>query len=338
MSPLDLQYVGSFQIGRVFSSENPLEEVWGRVARWGTEEWVRSLVAKQTPPITVPWQQFGPYALVRMRQAVEFRAVARAATLLTAPLPLYYAFLNLERGLFALREQRPPVSGHGLKFRRGTDILDCAAEIAAGTFADYLTALNVPFSIGQAVTLREALSRIPELVDDLHSSSIFSSEVVVCQIRAMSSGSATLHFSIPAAQEPDFRAKWQAFFPGLASDCDLEPAGAVLRLKSTVDTSDYEKLASFCSKQLATPLLLRDRAYWYAIPASTALPNLPRPAWYFVSMFILGSTVRYEPELLAAISVEDSELHWLLSRYLRFAERFFPQLKLMELYGHNVFF
>lgn len=51
-----------------------------------------------------------------------------------------------------------------------------------------------------------------------------------------------------------------------------------------------------------------------------------------------ASALTDEPEILADIVGQPSELQWILSRYLRVAERFYPQLKLMELQGRNLFF
>jgi hypothetical protein len=50
-------------------------------------------------------------------------------------------------------------------------------------------------------------------------------------------------------------------------------------------------------------------------------------------MFILGSIVRYQPELILPVSGSDSETGWLLRRFLSQAERFYPQLKLIEQNG-----
>jgi hypothetical protein len=55
-------------------------------------------------------------------------------------------------------------------------------------------------------------------------------------------------------------------------------------------------------------------------------------------MFILGSLVRYQPEIILAAAGTESELGWFLGRFIRAAERFYPQLVLSWLTGAHVFF
>src|SRR5512139_421628 len=102
---LSLHHIGSLQPGRRLESEDPLEEVWSRVSRVGIGEWLEFASRSSTPPISVPWDQWGPYAATRVRQAAEFRIASRRASLLTRPLLLYYCFLNLVRGFLAIETQ-----------------------------------------------------------------------------------------------------------------------------------------------------------------------------------------------------------------------------------------
>ena len=53
------------------------------------------------------------------------------------------------------------------------------------------------------------------------------------------------------------------------------------------------------------------------------MPHLPRAAYDFVAMSILGSVVRYEPELLEPLTKPQDELGWMINRFLALAERFF---------------
>ena len=99
MAP-SLHYLGSFQTGHRFESENPLEEVWSRVAQRGSADFLRETFM---PPSGQAIEPFIEYIGVRIRQAVEFRGAARQSTLLTSPLSLYYSFLNLTRACLCLR-------------------------------------------------------------------------------------------------------------------------------------------------------------------------------------------------------------------------------------------
>lgn len=89
---------------------------------------------------------------------------------------------------------------------------------------------------------------------------------------------------------------------------------------------------------LETDLISCDTPIWYLIRQVTSDPTLPRPAYYFISLFILSNIVRYQPELMLEISNPDSQLGWLLIRLLKVAERFYPQLMLSWLYDHPVYF
>ncbi len=64
----------------------------------------------------------------------------------------------------------------------------------------------------------------------------------------------------------------------------------------------------------------------------------PRPAYYFVTLFILGSVVRYEPELMLDTVDPNSLSGWLLKRVIQGAERFFPQLMLSWLMDSDLYY
>lgn len=85
----DLQYngpyFGSFKKGPYLRSDRPVDEIWNVVSRHG----VTTYLQRNTSG-TVPWEQWGPYAVARLRQAIEFRAAARQGSVLTRLLPLYY--------------------------------------------------------------------------------------------------------------------------------------------------------------------------------------------------------------------------------------------------------
>lgn len=61
MHKLDFSYVGSFQRGRFFDAERPVEEVWDQVAQLGIPAINESLSAGATPPVKKPWSEWGGY-------------------------------------------------------------------------------------------------------------------------------------------------------------------------------------------------------------------------------------------------------------------------------------
>ncbi|MDP2896587.1 MAG: hypothetical protein Q8Q12_08505, partial [bacterium] len=136
----------------------------------------------------------------------------------------------------------------------------------------------------------------------------------------------------------DFRSKWESDFPTLPEVCTLEPEGNILRVKDTVDTGSQEAVSSFCVERLEADLVLRDVARWYLVRQVQPELVLPRPSYYFIALFILGSIVRYQPEVILGASSPYSQLGWLLGRLVGLAQRFYPQLMLRWLYGREIYF
>jgi hypothetical protein len=134
-------WIGSFQTGRRYESENPMEEVWSRIAKLGATTALRdglcnSVEASHTDKIA-------RYAALRIRQAVEFRQATRGSTVLTAPLTLYYSFLNLVRALLSLSTAKEPSRTHGLRFSSASSLFDTTAVVqAGGRFPTTLTGMG----------------------------------------------------------------------------------------------------------------------------------------------------------------------------------------------------
>src|SRR5262245_946040 len=117
MAIIDSHYLGSFQRGIRLYAETPLEEVWSRLSLYGSEEFLRENVTDVRDI-----EALSDYVAVRMRQAIELRTATRQATLLTAPLTLYYSVLNLTRASMAIRQEIYS-KGHGLTYKVNSDIL-----------------------------------------------------------------------------------------------------------------------------------------------------------------------------------------------------------------------
>lgn len=321
---LGLSYLGSFQTGLLIRTENPLEEVWTQVSRYGTDSF---LARFQPDNKTIPWQQYTDYIKVRIRQAGEFRAAARPGSLLTSPLPLYYAFLSLTRAFLALGPEIMPRPFHGLKFCGGKDLLSSRAKVTEGTFADYLDANGALATVGDELSLLDSLQMIPEMASDLQVGQL---ETRVCAVRvnAQIRGPVLLRFS---NFQGDFQKLWSAAFPSLVGVCEYHQ-DTVLRIALQDISESHKKVEEFMPKYFHSALL-PESAYWFAVPIVDSVPLLPRAGYYFVAMFILGSIVRYQPELILPVSGSESENGWLLRRFISQAERFFPQLKLTEQNG-----
>lgn len=332
MAALSLPYIGSFQNERVLiRSEDPLDEVWNHFARFGT-----SFLEKHFKPDKkeIPWDDYLKYAQIRIRQALEFRLAARDASLLTAPLPLYYSFLNLTRALLALGPEIMPKASHGLRFLPGADLLSSHAQLTKGTFTDYLDTQGVAWAAGAQISPCDALGFIVELAYDYGLFDTNRVHVQPISVRAIMQGPVRLHFlSYPS----DFAADWEQDFPELADTCVSEEHSCLLVTDQNTG-KDYAAIAEFLDKRLLPGLTLQNHATWYTFRKKNGVIRLTRAAYYYVAMFILGSAVRYQPELILSASTADSETGWLLQRFLKLAERFLPQLKLMEQYRSQIYF
>jgi hypothetical protein len=330
------QYIGSFQTGLRITSENPLEEVWSRVALHGSVGLLQRTwyVALPTGQKIDPYVQ---YVGVRLRQAVEFREAARQTTLLTTPLSLYYSFLNLTRACICMHsEELPSRRHHGLVFESGRDLLSSGAKLKAGTFTDYLYEMGYSWKSGKVVTLHDALARIIEIRTD-YTTYGPESLVVPVDVDAYFSGDVILNIPQRFYDLSQNLAIWTSELPSLGGCCTVEPEGN--KLEVTHRVSNYEDVSNFCSLRLDPNLILQDfESRWYLVRQLDPDLVFPRPAYYLVALFILGSIVRYEPELMLDTVPPGSFSGWLLKRVIQAAERFFPQLMLSWLEKNSLYF
>jgi YaaC-like Protein len=135
----------------------------------------------------------------------------------------------------------------------------------------------------------------------------------------------------------NFSSDWQTAFPDLADVCDYSSDNKLL-IKDKSLSQDYDRISDFLRRYSEPNLTFTNYAFWYKFRHDTSVIKLNRTAHYLAAVFILGSVARYEPELLLEVSTPGSELGWLLQRFLKMAERYFPQLKLMEVYNNEVYF
>lgn len=333
------QYIGSFQTGTKFESENPCEEVWSRVAQHGSADNLRKLF---TPPSGQDVEPYVEYAGVRVRQAVEFRKAARQSTLLTSPLSLYYSFLNLTRASMCLAVDDMTSKGHGLTFQGGEDLLSSGAKLARGTFTDYLDASGAPWKPHKEVTLHDALSRIIEIRFDYTWPHARESYVIPLGVDAYFNGDLILNIPKRAYDLSLNSSRWTSELPSVAGCCVVDASKNALKVKYKLpkgEKGDHQAVNAFCSMRLESDLIWQDlNSRWYLVRQVDPDLVFPRPAYYLLAVFILGSVVRYEPELMLETTDPDSHLGWLLRRVIQAAERFFPQLMLGWVFGSPVYF
>jgi hypothetical protein len=287
--------MGSFQSGVSKKTEAPLENMWSLLGLYGSEEYLQENATFTKRPENK--DALIKYTAVRMRQSGELRLATRRATLLTAPLTLYYSILNLTRASMAVRDEIFS-SGHGLKFDGDASLLRCRAKIINGTFSEYLKLTGVRVRPGTKISLDECLSRIIEMYGDYFTVTRKPADACPIRVNAYHSGKMLLNFNADWVGEGHFRSHWQNEYPSLDPVCELEPEGCVLKVKKDNEPKTSEDVQNFCRDRLESSSVLADNPTWYIVRHTNPDLVWPRPAYYFAALFILGSIVRYQPELM----------------------------------------
>ncbi len=333
---VDLHYLGSFQKGIRLVSEQPVEDIWSRLGLYGSVEYLDENLTLAKRSITK--DTLVEYIAVRMRQAIELRMATRQASLLTAPLTLYYSFLNLTRACMAIQEEELS-TGHGLRFKEDTQLLTCRARLEDGTFTDYLKCTGISWKKGLEVPLDECLSRIIETSEDYYTATRNPPLVSPVRVEAHRSGKMFLHFREDwVGGEAHFRANWQDEFPSPVPFCELEPTGCVLRVQHDKEPDSLQHVEGLCNRMLEINLIPSMEPTWFLIRRTD--PNLVwgRAAYYIAALFILSSVIRYQPELMLRVTSTNSKWNWFLRRFVDRAERFYPHLMFNWIMGQVYFF
>ncbi len=333
-----LQYVGSFQhADYLFESENPLEEVWSRVSQL-TSDQILKRIFEPTSQFN-NWDDIRKYASIRMSQAVSFRDATREGSTLTKPLTLYYSFLNLTRACLALLDENKSAGGHGLQFIDSEQgILSCTAKVNhKGTFRELIKKGNVNEVDNLQITLKDALSRVVELSNEINFYISTQEHPNITPITVYAEINGPAYLSFPK-NLPNFRERWEKDYPQLKECCVLCEEKNNLSINKELLGKGEIGISNFCRSRLWNNLLFSDLPKWYILRQSDNHTALPRYAYYFIASFILSSIVRYEPEMLYDEIRSNSSLNWMIHRYLTLAERYYPHLMLNFLYEKEFYF
>jgi hypothetical protein len=329
-----LWHIGSFQYPHVIESENPLEEVWSWIARYGTRDYIKNHLHPEKSDID--WNLHIDYAIIRAKQSVEFRNSARNSTLLTKPLTLYYSFLNLTRAFLALGPEIIPASYHGLTFIKGDDLFSSGARLVKGTFTDYLSAFGFQWEKKSIISLRDSLAKIIEIRQDFVSLKKFDSFVMPVRVGAITGG--PIYLDLLSRYE-GFPLNWETEFPSLKEKCEINEDGQGFIINDKSICENHKTISNYLHGILHHDLIYNPMdSPWYIIRNVENAPDLSRASYYYIAVFILGSIVRYEPDLILELSQMNSETGWFIERFLQKAERFFPQLKMCEQGKTTIYF
>ena len=187
------------------------------------------------------------------------------------------------------------------------------------------------------VHLHEALARIIEIRWEY--AQVYGGNSLVIPIDLEAYRNETLVLRIPKSiyDLPSASTNWSSELPSLRGCCQL--GSEENTLETTFVVSKPEDVKSFCSMRLERDLLWRNLTpRWYLVRQTDPSLVFPRPAYYFATLFILGSVVRYEPELMLDTVGPNSLSGWLFKRVIQGAERFFPQLMLSWLMDSDLYY
>lgn len=327
-------YIHSFQKPRILSSENPLEEVWSWVTRYGASDFIKNHLHPQKE--NIDWVEYVNYGMVRAKQAVEFRKSSKNTTLLTKPLALYYSFLNLTRAFLAFGPEIIAKPSHGLKFIQGDSLFNSGAKLVKGTFTDYLSSIEYDWEKGKIISLKDSLARIIEIHEDFVSLKFHESFVFPVILQVAIGSQINIE---PFSPHKDFPLNWEIEFPSLTEKCKFEKDKKRFVIEDRAICKNHESISNYLHKILHHDLIYSQMGSpWYLIREVDSERPLSRASYYYIALFVLGNIVRYQPELMLQVSHLDSEIGWFIDRFLNKAERFFPQLKLCEQNKATIYF
>ena len=170
---------------------------------------------------------------------------------------------------------------------------------------------------------------------DTQSSEIGPSRVTRVRVRAFMEGKGLyLDLDTPGGV-PQFETKWKELFPNLQSAAEFHE-GTTLRIAGPAPTSLGE-VSAFCQQWLLPDLVHRDEPIWYLV-RSDDRQNFDRAGFYIAAMFMLSNVVRYHPDGLSRLVRDGADAVGCLERFVRKAERFFPQLIYSLVIGSPAYF
>ena len=192
-------------------------------------------------------------------------------------------------------------------FKEDSQILTCRAKLTNGTFTNYLDTGGISWQTGFEISLDESLSRVIETSEDYFTVARKSPRACPVRVEARHTGRMVLHFREDWVEsEAHFRSHWESEFPSLVPFCELESTGCVLKIKQDKEPNNFEEVADLCQKMLDVNLIPESKPDLVCCSMYRSTANVAKRGVLFCSLFILGSIVRYQPELIYQITSGNS--------------------------------
>lgn len=332
MDSMKIPFFQSFQTGRAFRKGDPHSAAWKFIKRIGTLDNLRRIAVKSKAPPAL-----AEVASLRIRQALELHEASLNTSTLTRPLLLYYSALNLVRGALLARHGESGAASHGMRYSAGSDLLNSTAEITkGGTFprlVESIWAHHAATTKNQSLTLKQALSQIPELRHEFCLVGISEPLIADVHVEAYINSDTEFKYIMPGIKPEEFSANWKSLLPWLSDKCDYKNE-LTLVLKDRLETP--EQVQHFCNRHLWRDLQWRQDPVWFDQVSRPSETLLPRVAAYLAGLFILSNVSRYEPEALMP-AIERTDLAFVIDSFLDCAERSVPLLVIELLEGPTYF-
>ncbi len=334
----EIPLFGTFQNGTRIANGAPTEAAWREVRRLGTIDNLSKIAAtKGYDPA------LAGFAATRVDQALELYQSSKGLSLLSRPIPLYYAALNLLRGMMLAAFGDQGGKSHGLTFNLGSSLLQCnASATKGGTFPTLLNRLAPPATADVPQPIRDySLERVFRSTEQLwrHFDLLGPAPPLFARVTvtAFRSGRVKMRYDATGISSDEFRERWRTALPWMADQCCDASEPFTIETTSVMDPNVGP--LEFCRQHLVVDLDEMSSPLWFddflADADDCRVSRLPR---YLLGLFILSNVARYEPELLAEPSRRSTDLRFFVEAFLDDAALRVPQLVLQTVEGRLYLF
>jgi len=350
---------------RQVSTENPGRDVRRYLRHWSNRNFVdERLVGRHSSLSTDQRRRKAREVAVCVQQGLDFVETADTSSMVTKPLPLFYAIENFAKGVCVFTDptlHADNFRAHGLshdrqtryslknltatvqrpgsdvwsRFLRRGNVLRTAVQVDLdGTkqTADREITFSPRIPTGKELTLGGLVRALPELVDDL---------IYAGWDRAFVIHVPSYRFEVrsgpPARVSRQLVLRHRHDAPTKALVLSVAPRklSGFAVFKDSLDVVDYR------SPQIVgtdVPALVPDLFGEVYADFNTGHVDLAEPLVYYATLFILSSAVRYEPEQWQRLLEDHPSESILVERLLDVATRKVPNLILNALEGELVQF
>jgi hypothetical protein len=345
---------------RVITTENPTRDACRYLRHYAHEDFMRDRLAAVYPALSADRRKRKARdAALSIRQGLEYLDSAAASTLLTRPLPLFYAAENLVKALVIFMDAPADSSAfrtHGLSGdkakRYSIKNLSCkVASPTAGVWAQALRVVNgdrirvdvnldgrsvtqdmwhehpaITLRRGTPIQLGPLLRSLPELTDDVVFADWGHSFMVHVRLYRVVQTTAPEETQLTVQLRHAYNQPTKDMI--LRAERHRELLGRWTQTLDTLDVLEYQ--ATFPRLGWWGPSLRLDTfGEWYWEFRTTRV--LGELILYFASLFILSDVVRYQVEQWKRLLDARPSEALLVDRFLDVAGRKLPNLVLNEL-------